>query len=180
VSVNVSVPQLSDTGLPELVARILAHHGVRPSRLVLEVTENCLISDPDRSSEILRRIRATGAHVSIDDYGSGYSSLAYVKQLEVDELKIDRQFVAGVADDITDRIIVQSTIDLAHQLNLRVVAEGIEDLVTAALLRDMGCDVLQGYALGRPSTPRDIAAYVPVVLPEPVAPSLHVVRSEVG
>jgi diguanylate cyclase (GGDEF)-like protein len=159
VAVNFSMQQLADTHLPESVAAMLARYGVPPSRLVVEVTESVFMADPDRSAEILHRLRASGAHISLDDYGSGYSSLAYLKRLEVDELKIDRQYIEGITQDKANRIIVRSTIDLAHQLGLRVVAEGIEDPATATLLAGMGCDLLQGYLVGRPMSPAAVAQF---------------------
>jgi diguanylate cyclase (GGDEF)-like protein len=182
MSVNVFVTQLSDTSLPEVVGAVLGRYGLRPGSLILEVTEDALISDPERSSDNLRRIRATGVRISIDDYGAGYSSLAYLKNHDVDELKIDRQFVMNVGADATDRIIVQSTIDLGHQLGLRVVAEGVEDEQTAALLAEMSCDLLQGYELGSPVPAEAIAERVVRAASRevPVRNGLHVVRETVG
>jgi diguanylate cyclase (GGDEF)-like protein len=180
MSVNLFVSQLSDLLLPEHVGGVLGRYGMRPDHLVLEVTEDGLMSDPDRSSDILRRIRATGVRVSIDDYGAGYSSLAYLKNLDVDELKIDRQFVMNVRADVTDRIIVQSTIDLGHQLGLRVVAEGVEDVETATLLAEMSCDLLQGYVLGSPVDAAAIVERVGCDGSTDVRHGLHIVREGAG
>ncbi|BEP14368.1 hypothetical protein acdb102_26790 [Acidothermaceae bacterium B102] len=149
VSVNISARQLSDLTLPETVAAHLARHGVSPERLVLEVTESRLMSDPERSAEILRRLQSIGLQISVDDFGTGYSSLAYLHRLDIDEIKIDKSFILGLRES-GNATIIRSTIDLGHNLGLRVVAEGIEDLETAQQLAAMGCDMLQGYFVGRP------------------------------
>jgi diguanylate cyclase (GGDEF)-like protein len=149
VSVNVSARQLSDMTLPDTIGRQLRRHGVPPERLVLEVTESRLMSDPGRSAEIVRRLQAIGLQISVDDFGTGYSSLSYLQRLDVDEIKIDKSFIIGLRES-GNATIIRSTIDLGHNLGLRVVAEGIEDQETARQLSAMGCDVLQGYFIGRP------------------------------
>ncbi len=126
-------------------------HGISPSRLILEVTESRLMTDPLRSAGILRQLAELGVQLSIDDFGTGYSSLAYLQRLDVHELKIDKSFIAELDDEGSNATIVRSTIELGHNLGLRVVAEGVEDLMTARQLVALGCDRLQGYLLGRPS-----------------------------
>ena len=150
VAVNLSMRDLHDYSLAEVVAGLLAQFGVRAGGLRVEITESSLMSDPQRALQTLVRLREMGVHVSIDDFGTGYSSLAYLKQLPVEELKIDRSFVRDLAVDSSDLAIVRSTIDLAHHLGLSVVAEGVEDEPTLELLRTVGCETAQGYLFSRP------------------------------
>jgi diguanylate cyclase (GGDEF)-like protein len=150
VSVNLSMRDLHDPGLPETVASLLADVDFRPGALRVEITESSLMSDPPRALQTLTRLREMGVDVSIDDFGTGYSSLAYLKRLPVDELKIDKSFVANMATDENDAAIVRSTISLAHDLGLSVVAEGVEDQETWNLLIGLGCDVAQGFFVSRP------------------------------
>ncbi|GAA4751858.1 hypothetical protein GCM10023328_38710 [Modestobacter marinus] len=145
VSVNLSASNLLDTGLPQRVAGLLAAHDLPPSALVLEVTETVLLSDPDRSLAVVAALAALGTTVSIDDFGTGYASLTYLHQLPVGELKLDRSFTADLLTDGRAGAIVASTIRLAHQLGLRVVAEGVEDPATLLHLRALDCDETQGY-----------------------------------
>jgi diguanylate cyclase (GGDEF)-like protein len=149
VAVNLSARQLSDLTLPDTVADVLVRHGLAPERLQLEVTESRLMSDPERSTTILTRLQRLGVSLSIDDFGTGYSSLAYLQRLSVDELKIDKSFILQL-HETGNATIVRSTIELGHNLGLRVVAEGVEDQRSADALADMGCDMLQGYFIGRP------------------------------
>ncbi|MGF1662690.1 MAG: putative bifunctional diguanylate cyclase/phosphodiesterase [Kineosporiaceae bacterium] len=150
MAVNVSPSNLVDEGFPRQVTRLLAHHRVPASALVLEVTENLLMEDRERSAAILAQLRQAGVGVAIDDYGTGYSSLSYLAQLPVTELKLDRSFVAAVTDDARGRAIVTSAVQLAHALGLVLVAEGVEDEETMESLRRIGCDFVQGYHLSRP------------------------------
>ena len=159
-AINLSARHLGDLSLPEMVSRLLDRYGISPERLILEVTESRLMTDPVRSADILRRLGALGVELSIDDFGTGYSSLAYLQRLEVHELKIDKSFIARLDDEPNDATIVRSTIELGHNLGLRMVAEGVEDLPTAQRLVALGCDRLQGYLIGRPSP----AAAVPGVI----------------
>ena len=164
VAVNVSVRNLVDVDFPGVVGRLLVETGVRPSRVVLEITESSLMADPETSLSVLRRLKALGVRLSVDDYGSGYSSLAYLQQLPVDELKIDRAFVRDIAVHTRDRAIVRSTIELGKSLGLTVVAEGVEGPDAWDVLADLSCDQLQGYFLCRPM-PEDqvgdwVASYV--------------------
>jgi EAL domain-containing protein (putative c-di-GMP-specific phosphodiesterase class I) len=126
VAVNLSARHLRDPDLPDRVAEVLRRHCAPPSALALEITENSIMSDPDRSIACLSRLREMGISVAVDDYGTGYSSLSYLRDLPVDELKIDRLFVSGLRT--IDAAIVRSTIELAHNLGLNIVAEGVESM----------------------------------------------------
>jgi diguanylate cyclase (GGDEF)-like protein len=156
VSVNVSASVLQDLDLPGRVARRLALWGVPSSALVLELTETAVMSHPQRCQQVMRELRALQVGLSLDDYGTGYASLAYLTTLPVDELKIDKRFVLGMVSDPVDRVVVRSTVELAGQLGLRVVAEGVEDEESAALLREYGCRVGQGWHYGRPVPPQEL------------------------
>jgi EAL domain-containing protein (putative c-di-GMP-specific phosphodiesterase class I) len=150
VAVNLSASNLLDASLPEEVAALLRAHGVAPEQLTLEVTEAVILANPLRSGEVLAAIRALGVAVSLDDFGTGHSSLSHVKRLPVDELKIDRAFVRDIAGDATDRAIVSSIVRLAHSLGLVVTAEGVEDETALEVLRGEGCDQAQGWLFARP------------------------------
>ncbi len=158
-SVNLSARQLADMALPDIIARHLDRYDIAPERIVLEVTESRLMANPEHSSAILRRVHDMGVRLSIDDFGTGYSSLSYLQKLSVDELKIDKSFTAELGRSGNDAI-VRSTIDLGHNLGLRVVAEGVEDLETAKELRAMGCDLLQGYLVGAPMVATELPAHL--------------------
>jgi diguanylate cyclase (GGDEF)-like protein len=159
VAINCAPPELfSGTFLPDLYTR-LAESDVPASRMVVEVTEDSFIADPERARLVLQEIRAHGLQVAIDDYGTGFSSLAYLRDLSIDELKIDRSFIASMLSDARTRMIVASTIQMAAALSMRTVAEGVEDAATALELGSLGVDVLQGYHLGRPIPPGEVAAW---------------------
>ncbi len=160
VSVNLSMWNLHDPALPDRVAGLLQDHGLSPAWLRLELTESALMADTDRTMDVLARLSALGLRLAVDDFGSGYSSLAYLKTLPVDELKIDKGFVRALATDATDAAIVASTVALGHALGLRVVAEGIENQATWELLAGMGCDVAQGYHIARPLPPDALARWL--------------------
>ena len=149
-AVNLSTRDLMDNDLPNKLERLLAQHAVKPSALGLEITESGIMEDPQRALATVRRLYDMGFTMSIDDFGTGYSSLAYLKRLPLHELKIDRSFVSAMADDPTDMNIVRSTIDLAHNLGLRVVAEGVENAKIFDLLRSLGCDYAQGFGIAKP------------------------------
>jgi diguanylate cyclase (GGDEF)-like protein len=153
VAVNISTRSLLDQRFPDAIESLLQDAGVPAHALCLEITEGTIMADPDRALEVLHRIRALGVKTSIDDFGTGYSSMAYLKLLPVDELKIDRSFIQDMATDPKNSMLVQSTIDLGHNLGLAVVAEGIEDQATLTALHALGCDVAQGYLFARPLTP---------------------------
>jgi diguanylate cyclase (GGDEF)-like protein len=148
--VNLSARDLLDQDFPAKVQQLTQRSAVDPRKLTLEITESSIMEDPERSLQTLLKLRAMGLRLSIDDFGTGYSSLAYLKRLPLDELKIDRSFVMSMQTDPADAKIVRSTIDLAHNLGLSVVAEGIDSPEAFALLRDLGCDEGQGYRLARP------------------------------
>jgi diguanylate cyclase (GGDEF)-like protein len=150
VAINCAPPELmSDIFLPRL-CDLLATEGISADRIVIEVTEDSFLVEPERARSILLDLNARGLQVSIDDYGTGFSSLSYLRDLPVHELKIDRSFVSTVCTDQRSKMIVASTLQMAHALGLRTVAEGVEDGRTAELLAELGVDVLQGYHLSRP------------------------------
>ena len=145
VAVNLSASSLVDQALPARVAAMLQKRGLPPRALELEITEDFLMADSTRAQLILAGLRERGIRVAVDDYGTGYSSLAYLKELPVDDLKLDKTFLQGVTEDERAFAIVRSTIMLAHSLGLRLVAEGVEDAETSKKLADAGCDVEQGW-----------------------------------
>ena len=149
-SVNLSTRDLLDQDLPQHFADILERNSLAPSSMCLEITESAIMDDPVRAQLTLERLHAMGVELAIDDFGTGYSSLAYLKRLPVDELKIDKSFVMNMEHDADDAKIVKSTIDLGHNMGLRVVAEGLETLAVWNLLRQMGCDQAQGYFMSKP------------------------------
>lgn len=150
VAVNLSASTLLDARLHEEVTGLLASFEVPASSLELEITENILMADPVRAQDVVSQLRDLGVAVSVDDYGTGYSSLAYLRQLNLDELKLDRVFVTQMAEDPGAAAIVRSTVELAHSLGLRIVAEGVENEATLSLLCELGCDLAQGYHLSPP------------------------------
>ena len=150
VAVNISTRCLLDPAFPDQVASQLATWQVPADLLVLEITESAVMADPDHALEVLGRLHHLGVGLAVDDFGTGYSSMAYLKELPVDELKIDRSFVSQMATSPSDAVIVRSTIDLGHNLGLRVVAEGVENQHAWRQLSALGCDIAQGYYLGRP------------------------------
>ncbi len=150
VAVNLSARTLHDPDLVEEVGRLLRRHGVPASRLTLEVTESAVMADPARAVALLHRLRDLGVRLSVDDFGTGYSSLSYLKRLPVHEVKIDRSFVTSLGSDAEDLPIVRAIVDLGRHMGLEVVAEGVEDASTMELLDSIGCDLAQGWHLGRP------------------------------
>jgi diguanylate cyclase len=160
VAVNLSASNLLDASLPVQVAQLLRLHGVAPGQLTLEVTEGVILANPRRSGEVLTAVRALGVAVSLDDFGTGHSSLSHVKRLPVDELKIDRTFVHDLTADPTDRAIVASIVRLAHSLRLTVTAEGVEDAAALEVLRGEGCDRCQGWLFSRPLPELAFAAWL--------------------
>ncbi|MCZ3388376.1 MAG: EAL domain-containing protein [Actinomycetia bacterium] len=160
VAVNLSVRHLTDMSLPDRIAVALERWGVAPSKLVIEVTESSIMTDPKRGAVVLQQLRRIGVEVSIDDYGTGHASLNYLKQFDIDELKIDRSFIMNLDIESSDAIIVASTVELGHNLGLRIVAEGVEDGDTLAWLTGLGCDIAQGYYIGRPMAPDAVVEVV--------------------
>lgn len=155
VAVNLSAGDISCTEFSGMIRRMLSEHGLEPHHIALEITESAIIRSPETAIAVLNRLRTSGLRLSIDDYGTGQSTLSYLKQLPVHEIKIDKSFVTALCHDRSDAIMVRSTIEMAHHLGLEVVAEGIEDEETTKLLADMGCDYVQGYFIGKP-TPFDL------------------------
>ena len=150
VAVNVSARNLADERLFEDVVSALATHHIPAAMLTVEITESAIVTDPDRAREVLARLFELGVKLSIDDFGTGYTSLAQLKTIPIEELKIDRSFVATMTSDIGNAHIVEGIVALAHKLGLATVAEGVEDEETFNALREIGCDVAQGFLLGRP------------------------------
>lgn len=160
VSVNLSTKDLLDPELPDQIAGIAAKMGVQPEWIVFEITESSIMGDPTRALIIVERLRSMGYQLSIDDFGTGYSSLAYLKKLPVSELKIDKSFVMDMLTSDSDAIIVKATVDLAHNLGLKVTAEGIETAEAMEMLRKIGCDVGQGYLFSRPIPVGDLEKWL--------------------
>jgi diguanylate cyclase (GGDEF)-like protein len=152
VSVNLSVRNLLDVNLPQEVDVLLKRYGLSPAALQLEITESMIMSDPERGLATVEQLNLLGVRLSVDDFGTGFSSLAILKRLPIDELKIDRSFVSQMLVDESDLIIVRSMINLGHDLGLRVVAEGVEDASTLKYLATLGCDLVQGFYVSKPLT----------------------------
>ena len=150
IAVNVSAISLQGHDLPNQISGLLREWDIEPRRLTLEITESAIMNDPVNALKIATELHDIGLRLSIDDFGTGYSSLAYLERLPVDELKIDRSFVMHMSRSENDAVIVRSVIDLAHNLGLKVVAEGIENKEHMDLLRELGCDIGQGYFITRP------------------------------
>jgi diguanylate cyclase (GGDEF)-like protein len=160
VAVNLCARSFLDTRLPDEIARLLDRAGVEPGRLGLELTERMLQADPPRAAATLERLGEVGISLSIDDFGTGYTSLANLKTLPVDVIKVDKSFVRDMATEPADAAIVRSIVDLAHNLGLRVVAEGVESEAAWRALAALGCDLAQGYLLARPLTAAAVARLV--------------------
>jgi len=160
VAVNLSPRCLAEPDLTERVLGMLAEHEVPARCLELEITEETLANDPDRALKTLTALHAAGVQISIDDFGTGYSSMAYLRRLPVTELKVDRSFVMGMLHQADDEVLVRSLVELGHNLGLTVVAEGVEDQETLDALMQFGCDVAQGYHLGRPMPAEDFEQWL--------------------
>jgi diguanylate cyclase (GGDEF)-like protein len=158
VSVNVSAAMLSGGNLAAAVEAVLAETGVDPTLLEIEVLENILIEDPDHAEAELAAVGGLGVGIALDDFGTGYASLGYLKRFAFDYLKIDRGFITGLTTHSDDAAIVRATILMAHHLGIRVVAEGVEDDAQIRKLAALGCDLLQGYRIGKPMAPDEFAA----------------------
>jgi diguanylate cyclase (GGDEF)-like protein len=150
ISINVSAQTLLDPDFPEQVTNMLSAHDVPPRRLVLEITESSIMFDQELALHILSRFTDMGVRIAIDDFGTGYSSLSYLKKLPVSQLKIDKSFVLDMLDNGNDEVIVNATIDLAHNLGLQVIAEGVESEEIFKRLQQRGCDSMQGYYINYP------------------------------
>ncbi|MFC4065763.1 putative bifunctional diguanylate cyclase/phosphodiesterase [Actinoplanes subglobosus] len=160
VSVNIPARSLTDDTFPATVATALQRHGVRPELLTLEITESAVIADMMRAGEVLGELREQGVNISIDDFGTGYSSIAHLRDMPPHELKIDRSFVMKMCENSRDETIVRAVVDLARNLRLRVVAEGVETESALQALDDLGCHEAQGYHISRPLPAADLTAWL--------------------
>ena len=166
VSVNISASDLLNPDFPDLVARLLAGYGLGPQALVLEMTETTAIADFERSQQAIQKLHDLGLVVSVDDFGAGFTSLAYLGSLAVGELKLDRSFITRLSETQGGRdvALVRATVELAHALGMRVVAEGVEDEGCLGLLSGLRCDLVQGYVISKPK-PADQLELAPHTLP---------------
>jgi EAL domain-containing protein (putative c-di-GMP-specific phosphodiesterase class I) len=160
IAVNLSARNLFHAHFFSELQALLRSSDANPALLELEITETSLMQDPIAAAALLEKIAALGIRIAIDDFGTGYSSLAYLRRLPLHALKIDRTFVNELSHNAQDQVIVRSTIALAHNLNLQVIAEGVEDEATLALLRDMGCDGVQGFLFARPQPAHQIEQWL--------------------
>ena len=158
VAVNLAERDLADSRLEDEVAEALRRWKLDPSTLELEIPESAVMTDPERVQKMLNRLSRRGVRLAIDDFGSGYASLSHLKELPVDVLKIDKSFVQNMDTNDEDDAIVRSTIELAHSLGLRVVAEGVESEDILERLGALGCDLAQGYCLSRPLPAEELSA----------------------
>lgn len=159
IAVNLSARNLMDEELPVQISDLLTAHGVPADLLHVEVTESAITLDPARAGRILNRLSALGLTISIDDFGAGYTSLAQLRDLPIDELKIDRSFVMTMLDEPANAVIVRSVIELGHNLRLAIVAEGVETAEVLTTLSDLHCDIAQGYFISRPLAPVDFETW---------------------
>ena len=159
VNVNLTVSNVIDEALPEQIGKLLATCGIPPAALGLEVTEAAIVTDPEKAAVMLEALHRMGVRIAIDDYGTGYSSLAVLRDLPISELKIDRSFVVGLRKRPRDEAIVRSTIRLAHELEVKVIAEGVEDHKTVSELVALECDMAQGYYFSLPLSLPDLVAW---------------------
>jgi diguanylate cyclase (GGDEF)-like protein len=160
VAVNLSAPDIMDPQLVEEVQACLHEWAVQPSRLVLEITESAVMRDPTLAARHMHLLKLAGVRFAIDDFGTGHSSLAQLSRLPLDQLKIDRTFITHAHERPADATIVKSTIELAHNMGLTVVAEGVESVLTAKLLRAMSCDLVQGEYISQPLAPEEVLKFV--------------------
>lgn len=160
ISMNLSVRDLQDPYLADAFAEQLAALQISPRWLELEITESAVMTEPERALEVLTRLSAMGLRIAIDDFGTGYSSLSYLKKLPVNTIKIDKSFVIGMGRDENDAAIVRTSVDLAHNLKLEVVAEGVENEETLKRLSEMGCDTAQGHYISRPLSAEELALWL--------------------
>mgnify|MGYP002336288771 CR=1 FL=1 len=150
VAINLCARSVQDASLVDEIAQLLQEFALSPERVLIEITEGAVMADQGNAVKVMRRIAALGVRFSMDDFGTGYSSLSYLQQLPVAELKIDKSFITNMLASDNDRVIVRSTIELGHNLGLTVVAEGVENQAVWDVLRELGCDVGQGFHLGSP------------------------------
>ena len=163
MAVNMFAPSLCDLSLPDRIQRSLDDRGLNPDVLTIEITEDLLLDNVDRTRTVLDCLRERGMRVAIDDFGSGYSALGYLCELPIDEIKLDRQFIAPILVDPRAAAVVRAVVDLAHELGMTTVAEGVENAATTAMLRKYGCDVGQGFHYSRPLTATELRELLPGV-----------------
>lgn len=166
VAVNLFAPLLRDLQLPEAVSNVLREHDLPPRLLTIEITEDLVLDEVGRATGVLKQLRDDGIRIAIDDFGSGYSALSYLRDLPIDEVKFDRHFIASVATDDRAAAVVSAVIELNHNLGITVVAEGVEDAETAAWLCEHACDIGQGYYFGRPVPAAEIPGLVAQQAPQ--------------
>ncbi len=176
VAINVSAVSLLDTATPDLINEWIDEAGILPERVTIEITETTVM-EPARSIAAIERLAALGVKLSIDDFGTGYSSLSYLQKLPVHEVKVDRSFVMTMGANESDAAIVKSIIELAHNLNLRVCAEGIEDRISWDLLARQGCDIAQGYYMSRPIPADAFSEWLAAWEPKRIEPIANVERA---
>jgi len=160
IAINLSARVLDEDGFPLWVERMIGQYGLNPALVRFEITESAIMQDSERALQVLLQLAAIGVGLSIDDFGVGHSSLAYLSRLPVDELKVDKSFVVNMIKWESDRAIVRATINLAHDLGMSVVAEGVEEMDQAAMLREMECDMLQGYYISHPLTEDELQQWI--------------------
>jgi EAL domain-containing protein (putative c-di-GMP-specific phosphodiesterase class I) len=158
VAVNIAERQFKHVNLPELIDKVLIKTGLPPEFLDLELTEGILIDNADEALRVLKTIKKMGVMLSLDDFGTGYSSLSYLKKFSLDTLKIDRSFIMDLPDDSDDKAITQAVVDLGRALGLEVIAEGVENDAQLNFLKEIGCQVMQGYYFSRPVPASEIEA----------------------
>jgi diguanylate cyclase (GGDEF)-like protein len=173
VAVNCSARDFATDALHAEIAGLLDEFELPPSALEVEITESAIMADAARAQELLRELTRAGVSIAVDDFGTGYSSLAYLRRLDVAQLKIDRSFVMAMTGDVKDFAVVQSVIELARNLGLKTVAEGVEDGETAISLSRLGCDYAQGYFYGKPMSARDLAAAARASIEDPESFARH-------
>jgi diguanylate cyclase (GGDEF)-like protein len=167
LSVNISASDLQDSELPGYIATLLANAEVEPAALCLEITESSVMKDEQQGHAMLARLKAIGLRLAVDDFGTGYSSLSQLKRMPVDELKIDKSFVLNLDHSDDDAVIVHSTIELGHNMGLEVVAEGVETREAVMLLESFGCDLIQGFLLGKPMSANELSVWARGWLEQP-------------
>jgi len=160
ISINVSAVNIQDPGFPAEVEKILKECTMPPTQLEFEITEIAVLSEPERAVDCIKRLSALGIQISVDDFGTGYASMSYLKELLVARIKIDKSFVKDLAFNHNDSVIVRSTVELGHNLGLKVVAEGVETKEAWDKLKSFGCDSAQGYYMGRPLSPDDLTIWM--------------------
>jgi EAL domain-containing protein (putative c-di-GMP-specific phosphodiesterase class I) len=160
VAVNLFAPSVANVGLPAMISQALTDRDLRPAALTVEITEELFLDSTERTRAVLDELRHNGIRIAIDDFGSGYSALSYLRDLPIDEVKLDRSFIASILVDARAAAVVRAVVELAHVLDLAVVVEGVEDAATAALVRDLGCDIGQGFYYGAPVASDDLLRQV--------------------